>query len=736
MQMSSTCPTIILSFPYLNIDMKKLILPLLVLALFASCQKPSVDLSFEELDALVSDGSASTEQLESFASMVIDRIEEISPVNDMIVVTRTYSGGKYAISDASLSFKVEPYDMAERLSYITNYISVTLFYNGSVSEAHVSTPSFDGDVYSCNIEGTSFPQSVADDGGELQYLLSIKTADNETESLKGVLSTSELNVIDGIIIDAECNVYGKISDIATGSGIAGVPVSDGYTFTVTDEHGVYQMKTNSKCRKVYYTTPAGYKVAVDASRHMPAFYNTGKVDVTKRTRYDFALEKLPAAENDFTLVMIGDPQCKSSEHANRYSGETITSLKSSLNEKQAEGKYLRPYAFTLGDITHDSYSMWMEMRTTMSNIQLQDGAYIPFFQCIGNHDHNSNVKTNDYDATQRFTDVFGPTDYSLDRGKVHIVVMDDIMVTSLKDSSTPNGQTWKYNGGFTSEQIEWLKQDLAFVKDKSDKMIVLCLHIPFRNGVTDGGADINLDKYYDTVLKMLTEFNEAHVMIGHTHYPDCRVHSAYVTRSGHPVYEHVHGAACGAWWNCDSNADGAPNGYSLYEVEGNHMKNWIAKSTKDDWGLQMRVFDGDQVYTGTKGYEYCWSRQVCYGGTDRIAAKGNDVLKGCLVADVWNDDDTYWTVEIYQDGVKKGDMTRLSPGSCCNMAIASFFFNEKNRNTGSYCDSKASHYWYFKTDTAPSEYKNWEIVATQTIPDTGEKNVYRSSHLTVDYSEF
>ncbi|MBR0291405.1 MAG: hypothetical protein IJQ79_04645, partial [Bacteroidales bacterium] len=38
------------------------------------------------------------------------------------------------------------------------------------------------------------------------------------------------------------NGVGLVRDASTGKGIPGVPVSDGYKFTVTDENGVYQMQ--------------------------------------------------------------------------------------------------------------------------------------------------------------------------------------------------------------------------------------------------------------------------------------------------------------------------------------------------------------------------------------------------------------------------------------------------------------------------------------------------------------
>lgn len=114
--------------------------------------------------------------------------------------------------------------------------------------------------------------------------------------------------------------------------------------------------------------------------------------------------------------------------------------------------------------------------------------------------------------------------------------MDDVLV------KTTNGRTWTYSGGISAEQLKWLRADLALVKDKQNKMVFFCAHIPFGESAKSGGASVNKDKNYAEVLKLLTEFHEAHLMIGHTHYPQNWIHTGYVTKSGKPIYEHVHGA--------------------------------------------------------------------------------------------------------------------------------------------------------------------------------------------------
>ena len=78
--------------------------------------------------------------------------------------------------------------------------------------------------------------------------------------------------INGTKIQEGNNLVGLITDSETGKGIAGVAVSDGYTFAVTDKNGVYQFVGNPLTRIVYYTTPSEYKVNLDEQTKQPVFY--------------------------------------------------------------------------------------------------------------------------------------------------------------------------------------------------------------------------------------------------------------------------------------------------------------------------------------------------------------------------------------------------------------------------------------------------------------------------------
>ena len=375
------------------------------------------------------------------------------------------------------------------------------------------------------------------------------------------------------------------------------------------------------------------------------------------------------------------------------------------------------------------------MYASMSSVSLGDGRYLPFFQTIGNHDHDA-AQSDFYDAQENFVSRFGPLDYSFNRGKVHIVSMDNVV------GYHSTGSTWQYYAGYSDEQLEWLKQDLALVPDKASKMVLLCGHIPFRaGGGSTTGSNVNKSRHYADVLNLLKQFKEAHLMIGHTHYNQNYIHTNYVAAGGQPIYEHIHGAACGSWWTCHSNVTGGPNGYTIYTVDGASITDWVMKGTRNDYDYQLRVYDGNQTYSGTKGYTYTWYNGGT-GGSAGIKATGYYTLKGCFIAEVFDDESLFggtsnWTVEFWQNGKKAGNFVRVPDGSCGQIAITAYYFNEKAKNTDTWVNKTASHYWYYRpASQIPASETNWEVRAIQTIPTSGKVHTYTRNSLTTDNSEF
>ncbi len=496
--------------------------------------------------------------------------------------------------------------------------------------------------------------------------------------------------VNGTELAENTTLYGLIKD-TSGSPVQGVVVSDGYGCAVTDANGVYQLERYKKARFVFYSTPAGYEINTTETNN-PLFFER-IVHKNMADRHDFTLKPLAAAENDFTLLCIADPQCASTSDITRYVNESIPDVEATVESYKTKGK--TTYGMTLGDIVFDTPDLWSNMKESMSNLN------VTIFQTIGNHDHLKSEKSDDK-AIENYEAQYGPANYSFNRGSAHIISMDNVLYHGKGTGASSN-----YNGGISDLQLEWLKQDLSHVG--KDKLVIFCAHIPFR-----GGTSVSDESYsnHAAVLNLLSEFAEAHIMIGHTHYQQKYTH----TVNGKTIREHIHGAVCGGWWTANLCVDGTPNGYGVYEISGNTVKNGYYKSTNKDADYQIRAYQGSQVFGKSGSTTFSWGANT--------AAMNNEK---CIVANIWNSD-TNWNVTLWQDGAQVGAMTRATTYDYWAYAYHVLYYS---KSVGGTWGKSLNHFYYANLKTGSAETANFEIVAKDTMGNT-----YRTSTLQTDFIGF
>ena len=215
--------------------------------------------------------------------------------------------------------------------------------------------------------------------------------------------------VKGIVTDTEKNP------------IAGVVVNDGVHFTQTDEKGYYYLPSDfNQSKFVYLSVPADYKPIVRNA--LPTGYYAPLDQSKKTNRHDFQLEKRTAADNDFTFIAISDPQVKNQKQLERFRAETVSDLEATL--RTLNGKEV--YGMVLGDIVGDAMQLFAPYKDAISRLGLT------MYHTIGNHDFDlkyaalSNSQNPDEWGEYAFGDHFGPTDYSFNAGKAHIISMKDI----------------------------------------------------------------------------------------------------------------------------------------------------------------------------------------------------------------------------------------------------------------------------------------------------------------------
>ncbi len=514
----------------------------------------------------------------------------------------------------------------------------------------------------------------------------------------------------------------------TGLPIPGVPVTDGYTFTVTDCHGEYSLKGNSRSRSVYITVPSEYEIPMDDNNH-PAYYKNGNFGNSGQLYVnDFQLTPRASVQDKFVLAAGADIHVSSTSDLTKFKDRSLPDMVNTLND-YCDSEYAECIALFAGDQITDNMSMVQPFKDALASKSV-DGRRLVFLNCIGNHDFDVSVMNNDdvlngdeiaktYAASQKFVDIFGPTDYSLNIGKAHIVVMNNMRV---QGRSTTNSASVDYYAGFTQSQVDWLKADLALVKNPHDKVLILCVHCPILD---------NTYLNYSVVMDMLTRFNESHVISGHAH----RVRNYKDTRScagGNRIYEHNLQMMGGMWWNTNLSVDGSPAGFGLMKFNGKALYESVNKATGADMDYQIRVYNGSGSYYASY---FSWTQGAGKNPVHTETYKWEDSLKGKFIARVWNADDDNWTVEFVQNGMST-PMTRLeSQKDHCTFAF-SYLFHDRVNGTNNDYYSPLKNFWVIDAPSGdPAKETGWKIVATHR-PSASRTIVYERNVIQTDFTGF
>jgi len=605
-----------------------------------------------------------------------------------------------------------------------------LAYNGVRgfywSDSRIRTTPSNGDL-------TNNPLGRETSGGSLNYSsfptfygLTIRPVLNieGTSSSPGLIEADEV-VFHGTTISSESNIYGIIQD-EKGKGIPGVTVSDGYSCVSTDENGVYQMKADSRIRTVNVTVPASYEIPIENSGK-PSFYQYVTLGGTPVER-SFKLAAKSSSDKRFTIIVATDEHVntdKVPESLTRFKTamediqETVTDLRDGLPVGAAGEEAGEVIAISIGDqlwdnMTNNTDAVLSEYR----NLTDTGSHKVPFFFTIGNHDHD-NSTDNEYSGTASFVRNFGPTQYSFDRGNAHIIVMDDILMTG---SGT---KTVDYKAGFTTEQVDWLKADVAKVSDKSSKIVILCVHAPLSSA---SAGDSGTQSAVMSQLK--NNFKSVHVFSGHTHVMNNNYYKGWTAKGGRNISEHTIQSLAGYFWKADISFDGgSPAGYGVYTFESDDLYAEYNKVTKEEAGFQFRVYNGNDTYNpvsyidnllhgGSRGYtEFNWDNSV----------------KGGYVVRLWdasstNDSEDVWTFKL---GGSDG-LTRVST-AIQDAAAASYIYNTTGLGD-TYGDAKKTtdQIWY-----GGSWNSTFNITATHTLP-SGWSATYTLSnkYVTTSYNGF
>lgn len=458
-------------------------------------------------------------------------------------------------------------------------------------------------------------------------------------------------------------ISGRIT--CNGNGVSGIAVSDGYIVTTTDSTGNYSFNSQKKNGYVFYSIPAGYEpIAKDKKDNfVPPFWaHLKSKDIDKSETHDFRLKKV---QNDiFSMVVGADIHLANRVNDVKQFGDLFMTSIDRLVSSHPSNKF---YSMFLGDISWDVY--WYENNYGLKSVKktlAKDRYPMLLFPVMGNHDNNPATPCDsmtDFNASSMFRQVMAPNYYSYNIGKIHFVVLDDIVYKnepSLGKKSN-KGVVGKrnYEAYITPEQIKWLEKDLALVTDKTTP-IIIGMHIPAwkldtsNNYKAVGKLKGNSNAQLANAVK---DFSRVIILSGHTHY-NYHAHPADIPN----LKENNIAAVCATWWNTvplsarHIGNDGSPGGYNIYNFNGKDISwKYITIDKVDSVGFsQFRAYDMNIIRNFYKTDERAVKLiQFFPKRVDFSKAEDNEIL-----INVFNYD-TDWKIEVVENGVPL-DIKRIS----------------------------------------------------------------------------
>lgn len=366
----------------------------------------------------------------------------------------------------------------------------------------------------------------------------------------------------------------------TEKGLPNVQVSNGRDVVSTNQKGEYSLAIGED-DIVFVIKPSAYRFPLNEFNQPSFFYNhkpKGSPDLKYKgiapsgalpQSVDFPL--LPDDTPDtFKILVFGDPQPYTEQEVDYFYRGVVS---------EVEGNKEVKFGISLGDLVGDHLNLFVPYKNAIKK------AGIPWYNVMGNHDMNYDVKADSL-SDEAFEKEFGPASYSFNQGKVHFIILDDILYPDPRDGKG-------YWGGFTPKQFTFLKNDLQWVP--KDHLIVLSFHIPISENEGDGSFR---DEDRLQLFQILKDYPYTLSLSAHTHFQS---QDFFAQADGWPQQKPHHhfnvGASCGDWYSGTLNAngvpvstmrDGTPKGYVYMTFKGNqYSARYKVAGKPDDYQFEI-----------------------------------------------------------------------------------------------------------------------------------------------------
>jgi hypothetical protein len=364
------------------------------------------------------------------------------------------------------------------------------------------------------------------------------------------------------------------------NGIPNVSVSNGKEVVLTNDNGRYELPINDDAI-ISVIKPSGYKVGTDEN-NLPQFFYIHKPQGSPELEFkgveptgnlprsvDFAL--LPSEEKEkFTALIFGDPQPYTIEEVDYFARGIVAEL---------EGVENVEFGLSLGDLVGNDLDLFNPYIKAVQKVG------IPWYNVLGNHDINFDVET-DTLSDETYEAHFGPANYAFNYGKVHFIVLDDVLYPDPRDGKG-------YWGGFRKDQLKFIENDLQYVPN--DHLIVLAFHIPISEPQTN---DTFRNEDRAKLFELLKDYPNTLSLSAHTHL---QKQDFFGKEEGwlqeEPHHHYNVGTTSGDWYSGTLNdqgipvstmRDGTPKGYAFIQFKGNDYQiRYKAAGKNNDYQIDI-----------------------------------------------------------------------------------------------------------------------------------------------------
>lgn len=373
-------------------------------------------------------------------------------------------------------------------------------------------------------------------------------------------------------------------------GISNVAITNGCEVVLTDKKGNYELPLQNDAI-IALIKPSGYKIQTNGD-NLAQFFYIYKPNGSPKSKFQGVAPtgKLPASvdfglvaqkeTDNFTTLVFGDPQPYNLEEVDFFTRGIIA---------EVEGIKNIPFGLSMGDLVGNDLNLFNPY------IQAVKKVGIPWYNVLGNHDLNFDAKADNL-SDETFEAHFGPANYAFNYGKVHFIVLDDILYPDPRDHQG-------YWGGFTEQQLKFIENDLKVVP--KDHLIVMAFHIPLSE--LESNDDSFRDEDRQKLFELLKDFPNTLSLSAHTHM---QRQDFFDKKEGwlqeKPHHHYNIGTTSGDWYSgkLDQKGipiavmrDGTPKGYAFIHFSGNQYSVDYKVAGEPD-NYQMKVFAPKVVAKG------------------------------------------------------------------------------------------------------------------------------------------